>query len=298
MEHHGKRKIWSLTEEPGVLVLIHWIPLLWLADHGAFARLQVSRARRIELAFNAILRHELMHFAVDYMASQWELAIGMQCYWSSQRLRDSHYGYYLLEEKLANAYMLRGFRFPTRTTRESGAFNALRDFTLGMPPGYRDGASALSKNSFEANLSVISAEFEGSIERNYKTCFPQGFDHLSLYPSLRPINWRYCTVLLDYDGEVVPFSVRIISTIPMIEETPRFRRRIGQTGAQVRNAWARTKSKLNVSTQISSLDFRAWGPDLFSVRVTASIRAHLRLIRETGEWIAESIGQHKEMGHG
>jgi hypothetical protein len=182
--------------------------------------------------------------------------------------------------------------------RERGAFHALRDFTLGMPPGYRDGASAIATSSFNVDLELISAEFASSMERNYKTCFPQGFDHLSLYPSVRPIDWRYCTILLDHDGEVVPFSVRIIPSIAIIDETKHFQRRIGRMGAQVHKAWERTKSKLHHSTQWSGLDFKAWGPDLFSVRVTASIRAHLRLIRETNEWIAESIGQHKEMGHG
>jgi hypothetical protein len=40
-----------------------------------------SLERRLEIAFHAILRHELFHFATDCMAANWELATNMPVYW-------------------------------------------------------------------------------------------------------------------------------------------------------------------------------------------------------------------------
>ena len=240
-----------------------------------------------------------MHFAVDYMASQWEIAAGTRCFWSAwDKLRDQNLGYPLCEEGLANGYMLRGFRFPSQLLREPGAFGLLRDFVATMPPGYRDGIDYIGKRSFEAMLEVQSLEFEGCLDRRYRAPFPQGFDHLSFYPFLRPIDWRYCSILLDSGRKAVPISLRIITSINMIGESPRFEKRIRRMGHAVRRAWNRVKDKLRISTQIPGLDFKSWGQDVFSVRVNDSVRAHLRLSPKTGDWVAEAIGSHKEMGHG
>jgi hypothetical protein len=274
--------------------------LRFLADpiHGVFGRLNLSPRRRIELACQTILRHELMHFAVDYMASQWEIATGSCCFWPARKLRDPNLGHAPLEEELANSYMLRGFRFPSALLREPGAYRALSDFVSTMPPGYRDCIKNDSKSAFEAVLEVQSCDFENCLERTYTAPFPIGFDHLSLYPSLRPIDWRYCTILLDIGRQAVPISLRIITSISMIDESPRFRRSIQQMDNTVRRGWDRAKKKLRISTQIPGLDFKPWKQDVFSVRVNDSVRAHLRIARETGEWVAEAIGPHKEMGHG
>jgi hypothetical protein len=273
----------------------------FLADpaHGIFGRLKISPRRRIELACHAILRHELMHFAVDYISSQWEIAAGLRCFWlARQKLRDPKLGYAPLEEELANGYMLRGFRFPSQTLREPGAFGLLKDFVETMPPGYRDGIKAIGKSAFETLLELLSCNFEGCLDRPYRTAFPEGFDFLSFYPSLRPIDWRYCTILLDAGRQAVPLSLQIITNISAIGESPRFKRSIQRMDNTDRLAWDRVKAKLRVSTQIPGLDFKPWKQDVFSVRVSDSVRAHLRLIRETGEWVAETIGHHKEMGHG
>jgi hypothetical protein len=272
----------------------------FLADpvQGIFGSLNVGPRRRVELACHAILRHELMHFAVDYMAAQWELATGFCCFWPAIKLRDPKLGYAPLEEELANSYMLRGFRFPSQSLREPGAYKSLRKFVRIMPPGYRDAVSNVSRSSFDALLELQICEFEGYLERPYRTSFPDGFDHLSLYPSLRPIDWRYCPILLDTGRSAVPISLRIITSIKMIDESLRFKRSIQRMPPAVRRSWDRVKEKLHVSTQIPGLDFKPWERDVFSVRVNGSVRAHLRIIRETGECLADAIGSHANMGHG
>ena len=86
-----------------------------------FHALDCSNTRKFGLAFQAIHRHELLHFAADYMSAQWELAVGQECFWLSRSLKDPKLGYNLQEEMLANGYMLRGFRWPSDATGRSGA---------------------------------------------------------------------------------------------------------------------------------------------------------------------------------
>jgi hypothetical protein len=274
--------------------------LRFLADpiHGIFGRLNISPRRRIELACHAILRHELMHFAVDYMASQWEIATGSRCFWPARSARDPSLGYAPLEEELANTYMLRGFRFPPALLREPGVYRVLCDFVSIMPPGYRDAVKNKGRLAFEAVLEKQSCHLENFLTRTYRTPFPEGFNHLSLYPPLRPVDWRYCAILLDSGAGAIPLSLRIITSINMIDESAKFKRSMRRMDATVRRGWDRAKEKLRISTQIPGLDFKPWEQDVFSVRINDAVRAHLRIIRETGEWIAEAIGPHKEMGHG
>ncbi|MDP7724169.1 hypothetical protein [Mycobacterium sp. TY814] len=86
--------------------------VLWLVLN-VFDKVRLPLARRIEIAFHAILRHEIFHFAADCMAANWELATGVEVYWSS-RGHQNALGHIELEEGLANAYMLRGFKHPSR----------------------------------------------------------------------------------------------------------------------------------------------------------------------------------------
>jgi hypothetical protein len=61
----------------------------------AFSQLPVSDERKFNLAFHAILRHEIFHFAADCMAANWELATGTDVYWKAKekhRRRDDVLG--------------------------------------------------------------------------------------------------------------------------------------------------------------------------------------------------------------
>lgn len=80
---------------------------------NVFDKVRLPLARRIEISFHAILRHEIFHFAADCMAANWELATGVEVYWSARGHRNA-LGHIELEEGLANAYMLRGFKHPSR----------------------------------------------------------------------------------------------------------------------------------------------------------------------------------------
>ncbi|OBI06456.1 hypothetical protein A5715_20135 [Mycolicibacter heraklionensis] len=117
------------------------IPLegvLWLAVNG-LRGVALPVERRVELAFHAILRHELFHFEADCMAANWELATGVGVYWKARGHRNDA-GYIESEEALANAYMLRGFKYPPRRLANSGgAYGMLKRYCQQQPEGYRDG---------------------------------------------------------------------------------------------------------------------------------------------------------------
>jgi hypothetical protein len=128
---------------------------IYLPVEGFFAfALQVLEGvalpfeRKLEISLHAILRHELFHFAVDCMAANWELSIGKPVYFLA-KAEGSHGE---LEEALANAYMLRGFRYPNGILKTGrGCFHALKAFCARQPAGYRDGPRYASSRLVYAN---------------------------------------------------------------------------------------------------------------------------------------------------
>ena len=90
--------------------------------------------------------HELFHFATDYAIAQTELML-QEPWWTpaTRAIRSGVPNYCLVEEQLANAYMLKAFRSMKPALRLRGKQEALRRFTLLQPPGYRDGAKIGSR---------------------------------------------------------------------------------------------------------------------------------------------------------
>lgn len=125
-----------------------------------FQHLGCDNTRKLALAFHAIHRHELFHFAADYMSSQWELAVGDPCYWPARTLKDPGLGYNLDEEMLANAYMLRGFGYPSESTRERGAYSRLQTFATLQPPGYCLGNKVVPRRNFDAGCIDLSLAYQ------------------------------------------------------------------------------------------------------------------------------------------
>lgn len=158
-----------------------YLPIEGIAELalGALGHLELPLERKLEIAFHAILRHELFHFEADCMTANLELSTGKEVYWWVAEAHRDLPGYKDLEEALANAHMLRGFRHPARSLRD----------TQG------------------ASRSV-------------------GLDSLGVQRS------------------------------------------------------------------------KPGGPGCYSIRIDGNYRAHLRRDPESGSWIAESIGDHRSMGHG
>jgi hypothetical protein len=266
--------------------------------------LNVSFSRKLELASYFLLRHELFHFAIEYMAAQVELICGEKCYLdANKKLKDRNAGYHLYEEALANAYALRGFQFPNQIYREPGTTQIFKNLIKSMPPGYCDGWKYTSKNTFLENCNNIASLFEISIERKYKT--PKSlFNFNNLYPSLPMIDWRHCPVFLtDQSGKFAKIfkNTQFINRIDMLVETEKFEKKLNKLEDKVIQNWIKTKKKLSLSVLQNGLDFKPFkifGSNIFSVRVNDNFRAHLEFNKLRQAWYAIDIGNHSEMGHG
>jgi hypothetical protein len=273
---------------------------------GALSRLRVPLARRLELAFHAILRHEIYHFAVDCMAANWELVIGAEVYWKAKHRHRNANQYIELEEALANAYMLRGFRHPVRALAKSGgASKALTGYCLQQPAGYREGPSyATSRRSYVSGCRELSARFQHASENGGKWAVPEALDTLLLYADPVRIDWTRCPIFVsDRFGRFKSLGIRasFFSAITDLVETPAFLKQLAKLGSRFQKLWEMRKRQAARSLALASLGFKEWkpgGPDTYAISIDGNYRVHLRHDRQAGRWSAIEIGPHKAMGHG
>jgi hypothetical protein len=259
-------------------------------------------SRKIQYAAHAILRHETFHFAVECMAANWELSTGTACYIKANKQLRNSAGYIEDEEALANAYMLRGFRWPNSVTYGACATRYLKNFTKRQPAGYNRGANYVTPEQYESGCRLLAFDYHNYM--NVKWFAPRSaFDSLTLYPNPTRIDWRRCPViLLDEAGLFATLGIvpKFINCIAGISETPTFKKQLHRLGANYLRKWDATKTKLVRSTSIPGLDFKPWPPrgkGWFSVRVDGDVRAHLLNDDATRTWSAEEVGRHGAMGH-
>jgi hypothetical protein len=290
------------------------IPIEGIASLAIMAldAVELPIERKLEIAFYAILRHELFHFAADCMAANWELSLGYQVYWSANFNLRNERGYIKLEEALANAYMLRGLRHPIRTLRDSrGSASALKAFCGSQPEGYRDGPSyAVSRETYITGCRKLSTSFQHEGERDLERGDWQWYvpdtvlDTLIFYPDAIRIDWRRCPIIV-YDRlgllHSLGIGISFFEVISSIIETPAFLKALARLDSRIQNIWHRRKADLARSVRLKGLGFQQWQPggtDCYSVNVDGNYRAHIRRDRQSQAWIAEAIGDHKSMGHG
>ena len=265
------------------------------------AELSIPLERKLEVAFHAILRHELFHFAADCMVANWEMAQSRERYWSVREELRNGAGYIELEEALANAYMLRGLRHPTRSLSKSGASGLVTKYTESQPPGYRDGPiHATSRTAYVDGCRRLSAHYWDA--PNCDTDW--GLDTFLFYPDAVKIDWRRCPVIVhDAEGilETLGIGLDLFKAIRAINDTPTFRKSLRKLNPKYAKLWKKCKSKLSKDVGLSSVGFQRWrkgGPDCYSVRLDGNYRVHLRFDRSADYWFAEAVGDHKSMGHG
>ena len=277
--------------------------LYQIADLFLPAKLSVNE--RLDFAFHSLLRHELFHFATEYMASQWELCMRQPCYLPAKTfLNDPALGYILDEEKAANALMLRNIATRSRIKRVAGVLHLLREFTVEhMPPGYSDAHRFLKRAAFDNLLEDLAEQYSQSM-RPPLARPRNALDHLAHYPGRGSVDPRSTPIFLVHDDAVLhlpPLTMRFIPHVTGILESITFVKTLARHDEAVKRAWSLTKLKLEKSTLLASLNFKPWptlGKDYFSVRVTRSVRAHLKLHRSNGAWEAVEIGHHTAVGHG
>ncbi|MCV7038967.1 hypothetical protein [Mycolicibacterium moriokaense] len=233
-----------------------WLALEFLQD------VQVPLDRKLELAVQAILRHEIFHFEVDCMIANWELATGVEVYWSSRKHRNAA-GYIELEEGLANAYMLRGFKYPTRLLGNApGAYAALKRFCERQPIGYKDGPRYLRSNSSDLYLrecSQLADDYHGSSAAPWHV--PDEFDTLKLYDDVTQIDWTRCPIILqdryNLQGQL-GINISYFRTVERIVETDRFRRALAKLDGTLQRQWEKVKDMLAVTTYGNGARFKRW----------------------------------------
>lgn len=278
--------------------------LVWMAlEH--LRDVNVPFKRKVELAFHAVLRHELFHFEVDCMIANWELATGVEVYWSSRKYRNAN-GYIELEEGLANAYMLRGFKYPSRLLGEApGAYLALKRLCERQPVGYCDGPGYLRTAGGDFYLrecSQLSDDYHQSSAAPWHV--PDEFDTFKLFNDVTRIDWTRCPIILrdQYNLQgLFDINISYFRTVDRIVETDRFKRALKKLDVTLRKRWESAKARISITTAGAGTDFKRWhdgGDDWYSIRVGLNFRAHLRYDRGEATWFAEEIGSHKELRHG
>jgi len=83
-----------------------------------------------------------------------------------------------------------------------------------------------------------------------------------------------------------------------VVESLSFLRDLRRHGRELEGKWSRRKERLALSVGREVERWRSGGPNCYSVRIDDNFRAHLRRDAANGSWTAESIGDHKSMGHG
>lgn len=264
----------------------------------AFNKLRTKRIRKWQLAYDALLAHEQMHFAVDYVCAQWELLLqspSWASFYNRKHARDTPY--LPAEEQLANAYMLRR----AASWKSNPSERALRSFVASQPTGYRDGPLAVSQDMFDNVVAEVTKSYIGlhALERDLGVS-TGAYDYSALLPSRSELAQCPVQVIRDEGSVGLPNSaVRLILRMCNIREGDRFQRRLQRLDRSLQKRWAAMKQQLLATVPRSARleKMRGASGDLFSVRLNDNFRVHLRM--EAHEvWQAVDIGSHKEMGHG
>jgi hypothetical protein len=257
---------------------------------------------KLELAFDAIRRHEAFHFGVECAIANWELLFDKPIFTRAQKILRAELGYSPQEECLANAYMLRGFMWSPKWRRGKKVYRELFNLVKNSPEGYRGGIDSVNSVPFLENVRYhIIDHFRKAIEDNFysEDLLPPTF----FFEDAINIDDSRCPLILVDDHNIFSFfgiTARFITKLDLIERSPAFQKNLNKLGTRVVAGWEKVEENLRYSTTIRGLDFKPWsvrGKGWFSVRVDRSTRAHLRLDDKSGKWIAEEIGTHDKMGH-
>lgn len=278
--------------------------LLYLAQE-AFSRLDLEPVAKIQLAFRTILDHELFHFATDYVIAQAELA-QTSAWWVpfKKACGEAIPRPYPIEEKLANAYMLRRFRCVPKALRVRGGQPAMRRFTQQQPEGYRD-AYQIRPYNWAGELTQLAREYAGSwaADHDSEGLFGGAYDWEAQFPIRPVVDWRYCPAHLVDDNRWYGLPKKWLDAFSRLErvvESDTFRKQLARLSVPLQAAWKRVKRKLETGIT-SGCDFKRWSPggsDTWSCRVNGNFRAHLQQDRNAGNWVAIEIGSHTSLGHG
>jgi hypothetical protein len=253
---------------------------------------------KFRLAFHSILQHELFHFATDYAIAQFELLQNQSCWKESKNYwRQRPPEYLEVEEKLANAWMLREFRTALPGFRVKGKQAALRAFVKKQPSGYNEALEIKTEGDWERGFRELTLSY---LHDGIWWGDDAAVDWATLYPTEPNIDWRRCAIHLVDDSQRygIPSGwLTHFESISIDSESERFKKMLKKMDPSVRDAWFNVKARL--AEQIRScMDLKRWNGvrNAWSIRINDNIRAHLHY--DGNKWTAIEIGSHKAMGHG
>lgn len=298
---HNNQRDW------GIYIPLSSLPLM---DDLYLRRLRIDRDRRLSLAWSILLHHEQVHFAVDYACAQFELLLRapIRREFSSRfhskpplvGLPDPE-PYLMIEEKCANAHMLRQIaRVETKTTK-----TVVESFVRTQPAGYREGLEATSDKDFAASLvETLRNYFAAWAVRHH---LDLGSPELNL-ERLVPIDDKSvlseCPIHVIDDLSqigVASGSLRLIQRIAEIVEVPNFKKQLLKQSKEIQDNWHEKKDlvRAQIPPPPRFEKLKGWTPPTWSLRLRDGHRVHLEP-PEPGEvaWRAVDIGTHTEMGHG
>lgn len=211
--------------------------------------------------------------------------------------------YSLREERLANAWMMRAFRTALPGFQVRGKQAALKKFVGQQSAGYRD-ALSVKPGAWPRDLRELVRGYAADAGHGDANAllWDQSYDWACQFPIWPRIDWRNCAINLVDDSQRygIPAGwLTFFARLGAIDEDEKFRKQLAKLSAQARKRWRTTKQR--VATALTAgHDFKPWPPggtDVWSLRVTDDVRAHLRWNRATGTWTALAIGGHTRMGH-
>jgi hypothetical protein len=178
----------------------------------------------------------------------------------------------------------------------------LRESTLKQPQGYNEGYRLINSNAFDEACANLASCYADSADSSSPGL--QAVNLKNLYPLYPSLDWRHCPVHIIQDCKSLGLpgiEISLFSCISEIEETNRFLKDLKNLPLQMQKKWAQVKQNLAITTANPGTDFKFWernGDDvIYSVRLTAGYRAHLRYKRSQQCWFADAVGSHASMGH-
>lgn len=263
-------------------------------------RLRYPKQRKLEIAFNALLHHESIHYAVDRNVAAWELILGIKLHGDvPDRLKTL--GYIQVEEAVANAHKLREMK----NHYSEACARALETWVGNSPKGYRDAFDYLEDDQFALGLDECVKTYAGEKwMANPNVGGGLGWiKWASQFVFSGEVDLTRCpvTVIDDQLGlGVLPTTVRYIRSIPTILERPKFLKMLKRAPKQIQETWARKRETLKEVVPSHPEFEKLRGPlsGQFSLRIGDNYRAHLKPNQTMQVWEALAIGPHTAMGHG
>lgn len=257
-------------------------------------------ASKLRLAFEALIHHESMHYAIDRNVAGWEMILGVPLHGQvPDRLK--YAGYIRVEEAVANAHMMREL-----AKRHSGVCQAAIDkWVSASPPGYCEASNYFGDSDFAAGLEECVKIYAG-LEWLNRTTSPDGLPGIfwaSQYLIDGEIDLAECPLHIIDDQQwldVRPTTFKYLTNISIIKETKKFRKMLAKLPAHIQKAWDRKRDAMKTAIprhpEFEKLKGKMAG--MYSIRIGDNVRAHLQP-RETMEtWDAVEIGGHTAMHHG